>query len=88
MAIKRKRIAPAGRRDQIIMSRGTVCAAGISRTTTRQIADQARVNEAILFRHFRSKEALYWAVLDELTPQRNSRANLQTLMRSASKAPK
>jgi AcrR family transcriptional regulator len=33
-----------------------------------------------LFRHFRSKEALYWAVLDELMRQRNSRGNLEALI--------
>lgn len=38
------------------------------------------MNEAILFRHFRSKEALYWAVLDHLSRQRNNRGNLQALI--------
>jgi AcrR family transcriptional regulator len=81
MVIKRKRVAAADRRDQIIaVARQLFARQGFRGTTTRQIADQARVNEAILFRHFRSKEALYWAVLDGLTRQRNSRANLQTLI--------
>jgi TetR/AcrR family transcriptional regulator len=36
---------------------------GFDGTTTQQIAKQAGVNEAIIFRHFRSKEQLYWAVV-------------------------
>jgi len=37
---------------------------GFEGTTTRQIAERARVNEAIIFRHFSSKEDLYWAIID------------------------
>jgi len=37
---------------------------GFEGTTTRQIAQRARVNEAIIFRHFPSKEDLYWAIID------------------------
>src|ERR1017187_8106517 len=81
MAAKRKRISAADRRIQIIaVARLLFAKQGFRGTTTRQIADQAQVNEAILFRHFRSKEALYWAVLDELSRQRNSLGNLQALI--------
>jgi len=37
---------------------------GFEGTTTRQIAARARVNEAIIFRHFPTKEDLYWAIID------------------------
>ena len=36
---------------------------GFEGTTTRQIAEVARVNEAIIFRHFPTKEDLYWAII-------------------------
>ncbi len=36
---------------------------GFDGTTTQEIARQAGVNEAIIFRHFHSKEELYWAVV-------------------------
>jgi AcrR family transcriptional regulator len=38
---------------------------GITDTTTRQIADQAQINEVTLFRHFGSKHGLMLAVLQE-----------------------
>jgi AcrR family transcriptional regulator len=86
MAVKRKRISAADRRDQILSVARTLFARqGFRGTTTRQIADLARVNEAILFRHFRSKEALYWALLDELSNRRNSRATLQSLIEKRSR---
>ena len=81
LATKRKRISGADRRDQILsVARLLFARQGFRGTTTRQIADQAHVNEAILFRHFRSKEALYWAVLDDLSRQRNSRASLESMI--------
>lgn len=38
---------------------------GFEGTTTRQIAEMARVNEAIIFRHFPTKEDLYWAIIEQ-----------------------
>jgi AcrR family transcriptional regulator len=40
---------------------------GFRGTTTKEIADRAGVSEAIIFRHFPSKEALYSAILDYKT---------------------
>jgi AcrR family transcriptional regulator len=39
---------------------------GFQGTTTRQIAQRAWVNEAIIFRHFPHKEDLYWAIIDDM----------------------
>src|SRR5262245_58183051 len=38
---------------------------GFRGTTTRDLAAQAEVNEAIIFRHFNTKEELYRAILEE-----------------------
>lgn len=51
---------------------------GYNGTTTRQIAAEAQVNEAIIFRLFESKEELYWAILERKS---ESRAYRQTLTR-------
>lgn len=42
---------------------------GYDRTTTKEIAATAGVTEAIVFRHFPSKQALYQAVLDQHSDQ-------------------
>src|SRR5262249_52094988 len=49
---------------------------GYRGTTTRRVAERAAVNEALLFRHFPSKEDLYWAVLEE---KRRSTAGTERL---------
>ncbi|AFY35550.1 transcriptional regulator, TetR family [Calothrix sp. PCC 7507] len=46
-------------------------AQGVSGTTTRQIADQAEVNEVTLFRHFGNKHGLLLAVLEESAAFKN-----------------
>lgn len=64
MATASLRYSAADRRQQILdAALGLFARRGFQGTTTRQIADAARVNEAIIFRHFPSKEDLYWAVL-------------------------
>jgi AcrR family transcriptional regulator len=53
------------RRRQILETATQLFASqGFGGTTTRQIAEVARVNEALIFRHFPTKDELYWAVLE------------------------
>jgi len=40
---------------------------GFDGTSTRAIAEAAGVNEALIFRHFRSKEDLFWSVLSDMS---------------------
>ena len=56
--------APDRRRQILTVATGLFARQGFAGTTTRQIAQQAEVNEALIFRHFPSKEDLYWAVLE------------------------
>jgi|SRR5215472_5817856 len=61
------RLSALDRRRQILdVASGIFARKGYQGATTREIADEARVNEALLFRHFPSKEALYWTMLEEL----------------------
>jgi len=60
------RLPAAERRNQLIQTALVLFSQqGYEGTTTRQIADQAGVTEAIIYRHFPTKEELYWAVLEE-----------------------
>jgi len=68
MVTKRKaiRVPGAERRQQVLAVATELFARqGFQGTTTKQIAERAKVNEAILFRHFSSKKDLYWAVIEE-----------------------
>jgi TetR/AcrR family transcriptional regulator len=70
---------PAGERRQQILELATELFArqGYQGTTTRQIAQQVHVNEAIIFRHFPTKEELYWAVIENQIRVRGGRARLE-----------
>lgn len=46
---------------------------GFNGTTTKEIADSAGVSEAIIFRHFPNKQALYSAIIDYKTRQTSRR---------------
>lgn len=66
MANRQPRLSGADRRQQIVQVASEIFASqGFKGSTTREIAQRARVNEAIIFRHFPSKEDLYWAVVEE-----------------------
>jgi AcrR family transcriptional regulator len=58
------RLSGKVRREQLISAAMRLFALqGFDGTTTREIAKAAGVNEAIIFRHFPSKEDLYWEVV-------------------------
>jgi AcrR family transcriptional regulator len=59
------RLSSQDRREQILDAAMPLFARhGFNGTTTRLIAEKAGVNEAIIFRHFPSKQELYWAIID------------------------
>jgi len=45
---------------------------GFRGTTTRDLATEADVNEAIIFRHFKTKEELYTAIIEQTAGERDS----------------
>ncbi len=61
-----KRLTSKDRRAQIADIAAELFAhKGFSGTTTREIAKKAKVNEALLFRHFPTKEALYTEIINQ-----------------------
>jgi AcrR family transcriptional regulator len=77
------RISAEDRRRQILaVSAKLFARRGYSGTTTREIAERAQVNEAILYRHFPRKEALYWAILDGKNRSAARRKELEQLFGS------
>jgi AcrR family transcriptional regulator len=60
----------SGKRQEIIKSAIEVFARnGFRGTTTRDLAAHAEVNEAIIFRHFNTKQELYRAILEQKLSQ-------------------
>src|SRR5215467_9401581 len=59
------RLPSSDRREQILDAAMDLFARlGFRGATTRRIAEAAGVNEAIIFRHFPSKEDLYWTIIE------------------------
>jgi AcrR family transcriptional regulator len=59
------RLSSQERRQAIVEAvRGVFAENGFDGTTTRALAKAARVSEALLYKHFPSKESLYTAMLD------------------------
>lgn len=70
--MKRKRISGADRRSSILEAARSVFAErGYEGAKTQQIAAAAKVSEALVYRHFPSKMALYRAVLRQLIREQN-----------------
>jgi AcrR family transcriptional regulator len=64
-APRRERLTTCARRQQIIdVAVELFAERGYAGTTTRRVAERAGVTEAVIFRHFPDKDALYAAVLD------------------------
>jgi len=67
-----RRLAHADRRDSILEAATSAFAArGFDGSRTLEIAQAAGVSEALLYRHFPSKEALYQAVLERMLEQQD-----------------
>ncbi len=65
MATAAVRVSAPDRKRQILaVATNLFARQGFAGTTTRQIAERAGVNEALVFRHFPTKEGLYWDVLE------------------------
>ena len=84
MATSHVRVPAEDRRQQIIeVARDLFAVRGYEGTTTRELAEEIGVNEAILFRHFPSKEELYWAVLQHMIDMRGTKDRLREHIRAA-----
>ena len=69
-----KRLSNAERRKQIIqVAMDLFASRGFKGATTRAIAEAAGVSEAIIFRHFATKEDLYDAIITTTIERRNER---------------
>jgi TetR/AcrR family transcriptional regulator len=64
MASQPRVSAPHRKRQILDVATRLFARQGFSGTTTREIAEKAGVTEALVFRHFPSKEDLYWDVLE------------------------
>ncbi len=83
MPAVQSRISAQNRRRQIMkVATALFARRGYNGTTTRQIAERAGVSEAIIFRHFPSKEELYWAILEAKCRARSPREFLQRRIES------
>lgn len=83
MTRHRPRISAAQRRRQILeVATQLFAQRGFQGTTTHQIAEQAGVNEALVFRHFPRKQDLYWAVIDFKCRAVSGRRRMQELLRT------
>lgn len=75
------RLSATDRRQQILdVASGLFARKGYQGTTTREIAEEAGINEALLFRHFPSKENLYWTLIEELCNARGKRHRVRKIL--------
>jgi AcrR family transcriptional regulator len=75
------RLSALDRRRQIIRTASALFSRrGYRGTTTREIAERAGINEALLFRHFPSKEKLYWTIIEEQCGARGRRHKIKEIL--------
>jgi AcrR family transcriptional regulator len=75
------RLSALDRRRQIMRAAsGLFARRGYGGTTTREIAERAGINEALLFRHFPSKEKLYWTIIEEQCSARGRRHRIKEIL--------
>jgi len=78
MATAQLRFSAADRKDQILSVATRLFAQqGYQGTTTKVIARESGVTEALVFRHFSSKEDLYWAVIESKIKGASPRENMR-----------
>jgi AcrR family transcriptional regulator len=81
--IANARIRGADRRLQIMeVAKELFSRQGFEGTTTREIAQRAKVNEAIIFRHFPTKQDLYWEIIEHECRIRGVREALDARLNS------
>ena len=84
MATSQLRYKAADRKEQILaVATGLFAKQGFRGTTTKNIAEQAGVTEALIFRHFASKEELYWAVIERKTSDASPAPRMRDLLTAA-----
>ena len=77
------RLSAHDRRQQIMdVATGLFARQGFQGTTTREIAGEAGVNEALLFRHFANKETLYWTIIEKLCSVRGRKQRVQGILQN------
>ena len=77
------RLSSSDRKKQILDVAVTLFARhGFDGVTTRQIADDAGITEAIVFRHFATKEDLYWEVLSAKSASDELKQRLEERLQS------
>jgi AcrR family transcriptional regulator len=81
MATAQVRIPASTRREQILdIATQLFARQGYEGTTTRQISQECAINEALIFRHFPTKEDLYWSVIERKIDHANPAQRMQAAL--------
>jgi AcrR family transcriptional regulator len=77
------RLTTEQRRRQVISAAMRLFSSkGFDGTSTREIAQAAGINEALIFRHFQTKEDLYWAVVSSRIEAAGRQEKIREYLRS------